>query len=137
MTTVLETYGGLSLSHTYSLTHSLSHTLSHTHFHTHTPSHSHPLCLSLTHTHTLSLTHTHSLSHTHTQTAQFIESVTTVLETYGGPTEAWEDTFAVPHTEAELLTNAFERVEYDPTRAEYLATDSAVRFVMQVPPPLS
>jgi len=36
---------------------------------------------------------------------QFMESVETVLETYGGPEEDWKDTYGVPRTLEEFELN--------------------------------
>ncbi|KAJ1484654.1 hypothetical protein T484DRAFT_1796325 [Baffinella frigidus] len=64
-------------------------------------------------------------------TGGFMQSVETVLETYGGPEEEWIDTFGVPRDAAQLKQPTFNTVSYDPERSKLLGTDKAVRFVMQ------
>ena len=63
---------------------------------------------------------------------QFMESVETVLQKYGGPKEAWLDTFGVPRALEEFTTNTFETVSFNAPRSALLETDKSVRFVLQV-----
>ncbi|KAJ1484672.1 hypothetical protein T484DRAFT_2494765 [Baffinella frigidus] len=62
---------------------------------------------------------------------QYMQSVETVLETYGGPEEEWIDTFGVPRDEEGLKTTDFDSVSFDPARSQLVKSDKAVRFVMQ------
>jgi len=62
---------------------------------------------------------------------QFIESVETVLETYGGPKADWEDTFGVPNSEEDLIAVTYQTVNYDQARVDLVGADKTVRFVMQ------
>jgi len=61
-----------------------------------------------------------------------MESVETVLQKYGGPKEAWLDTFGVPRDLVEFKTNTFETVSFNAPRSALLETDKSVRFVLQV-----
>jgi len=65
---------------------------------------------------------------------QFMNSVETVLETYGGPSEAWEDTWDLSNTVDTLGKVLYETVVLDKERVKLLESDKAVRFVLdQVP----
>ncbi|KAJ1482507.1 hypothetical protein T484DRAFT_2659135 [Baffinella frigidus] len=60
----------------------------------------------------------------------FMESVETVLETYGGPEDKWVDTFGVPRDVAEA--NSVESaITYDGSRNALLASDKSVHFVLE------